>query len=296
MQRLGAGAADIEHQGFGLEVAVRPQGDGARGKNLGLAGADVADRQVDLGARVSALVKGDLGGDAGIGQGAGSDHGIVQFHVMLRALASEAHGVNGNMAGAQRVDGIGADAAGVVVAVAEQDHGADGQVGSLLAQLLEAVADAGRGRVGLQILQVVDAGGHVVDAVETRLKRAVEAGQDAVLKRLDGLRLARETVLGYGHAARIVHQHGDDVLLRLQLGDGDGRLPQQHQQQAARSVCKPQMTQARQLRITGAACARRERISHARPTAAATISSTSTHFGHAPRGQIGRVHRPNADT
>ena len=33
---------------------------------------------------------------------------------------------------------------------------------------------------------------------------------------------------------------------------------------AASSVCKPQMIQARQLRITGAACARRERISHAK--------------------------------
>jgi hypothetical protein len=52
---------------------------------------------------------------------------------------------------------------------------------------------------------------------------------------------------------------------------------------AARSVCKPQITQARQLRMTGAARASRERISQARPVAAATISSASTHFGHAPK-------------
>ena len=52
---------------------------------------------------------------------------------------------------------------------------------------------------------------------------------------------------------------------------------------AASSVCKPQITQARQLRMTGAACARRERISQARPAAAARISSTSIHFGHAPK-------------
>ena len=114
MQRLGAGAADIEHQSFGLEVALRPQRDGASGKDFGLAGADIAHRQVDLGAVVSALVKGDLGGDTRIGQGAGSDHDIVQLHVMLSALAPEAYGVNGNMAGAQRVDRIGADAARVV--------------------------------------------------------------------------------------------------------------------------------------------------------------------------------------
>ena len=82
------------------------------GQDLGLARTDVAHRQVDLGAGVSALVEGDLGGEAGVGQGAGSDHGIVQFHVMCGVLASEAHGVNGNVAGAQRADGVRADAAG----------------------------------------------------------------------------------------------------------------------------------------------------------------------------------------
>ncbi len=51
---------------------------------------------------------------------------------------------------------------------------------------------------------------------------------------------------------------------------------------AAISVCKPQITQTRQPRITGAASARRERINQARPAAAARISSTSIHFGQAP--------------
>ncbi len=149
LERFGARAADIEHQGLGLQVAVRPQADGARSEDFRLAGADIAHGQVDLGAGVSALMQRDLGGEAGIGQGARSDHGIIQFHIVRGALASEAHGVNGNVAGAQRVDGVRADAAGVVVAIAEQHHGADGQVGRLLAQLLQAVADARGGRAGL---------------------------------------------------------------------------------------------------------------------------------------------------
>ena len=33
---LAPGAADIEHQSFGLEIAVRPQGDGAGGQHLRL--------------------------------------------------------------------------------------------------------------------------------------------------------------------------------------------------------------------------------------------------------------------
>ena len=97
----------------------------------------------------------------------GSDHDVIQLHIMFGVLASEAHGVNRNVAGAQRADGIGADASGVIVAVAEQHHRADGQIGGLLDQLLEAVADAGGGRGGLQILEIVDAGGRA----STRYRR-----------------------------------------------------------------------------------------------------------------------------
>ena len=52
---------------------------------------------------------------------------------------------------------------------------------------------------------------------------------------------------------------------------------------AASSVCRPQMTQARQLRMTGAACAMRERISHARPRGRGQDQQHQIHFGHAPK-------------
>ncbi len=77
MQRLGAGASDIEHQSFALEVALLAEGDHASGENFGLAGADIADRQIDLGAVVTALMEGDLGGDARIGEGARSNRDII---------------------------------------------------------------------------------------------------------------------------------------------------------------------------------------------------------------------------
>src|SRR6202035_3020158 len=109
------------------------QGHGARGENLRLTGAHVANREVDLRAGVSTLVPADFGGDAGVGQGAGSTHGIAQLHVVRGSLASEAHGVNGNVASAQRVNGIRTDASRVVVAVTEKHYASDRQVGSLVA-------------------------------------------------------------------------------------------------------------------------------------------------------------------
>ena len=223
LQGLGAGAADIEHHELGLPIAIGAEGDGARRQNLGLGLAHIADAKSQLAAGVSALMEGDAGGEARIGEGAGRDDGVVELDVVLGTLAAEAYGVDGNVAGAQRADGRFADAARVVVAIGEKDDGADGKVGSLLGQLLQAVAEARGGRGGLQVLEVLDAGGHVVDAVEASLKGAIEIGEDAVLQRFDGLRLTSGAVLDDGHAAGIVDHYGDDVLLRLQLGDGDAR-------------------------------------------------------------------------
>jgi hypothetical protein len=50
-------------------------------------------------------------------------------------------------------------------------------------------------------------------------------------ERFDRLRLPRGAVLRNCHAARVIHHDGDDVLLRLEFGHQDGRLPQQQQQQ-----------------------------------------------------------------
>ena len=114
------------------------------------------------------------------------------------------------------------------------------------------------GAVGCSSFRLSMRAGAVVDAIKARLKGSVEAGQHAVLKRLHGLRLARGTVLGDAHAARIVHQHGNDVLLRLQLGDTViAGCHSSTRTIAASSVCNPQMTQARQLRMIGAASLRR---------------------------------------
>src|SRR5215469_3292811 len=191
--------------------------------------------------------------------------------------------MDGNVPGAQSIYGIRADATGVVITVTEQYHGADRQVRCLRAQLLEAVAQARRGSIWLQRFEILYTSGHVVNAVKARLERAVEARENAVVERLYGLTLAGGAVLGYGHASRVVHEHGDDVLLRLQLRDRDRRLPEQGQHDCGDCRLQTPHIQARQMRIAGAARFKRERISQASPAAAARISNARTHFGHAAK-------------
>ena len=159
---------------------------------------------------------------------------------MGRLLAAEADGVNGDVAVAQRRDRLDVDAAGVVGAVAQQHDRADGQIGGFVGQLLEAVADVRGRRGGLQLLEIGDAGqlGCRGDRGASETSFA-SAGERAVLERLDRLSLPRGSVFRDRHAARVVHQDGDDVLLRLQLGDRDRRLPQQE-----RAAPRPARTEA----------------------------------------------------
>ena len=69
-----------------------------------------------------------------------------------------------------------------------------------------------------------------IEAVQTNLEFLAQRVQYAVLERFHRPHLPRRAFVRNGHAARIVHQHGDDVLLRLQFGDADRRLPQQQEQ------------------------------------------------------------------
>ena len=76
------------------------------------------------------------------------------------------------------------------------------------------------GAAGVQLLEVGDAREPAVEAIEARLKLLLDAGQHAAAAapRPPGSGASMPS-LGDRHAARIVHQDGDDVLLRLELGD-----------------------------------------------------------------------------
>ena len=135
------------------------------------------------------------------------------------------------MAAAQRGNRVQIDAAGIVGAVAEHEDGADGQIGGLSGELLEAIADM-RHRLGrVQIVDLVHAGELAIHAIEAGLEALLQLGEHATLEGLHGLRFARAAVFVDAHAGGIVHHHGDDVLLRLQLGDHQRGLPQQKQQE-----------------------------------------------------------------
>ena len=127
----------------------------------------------------------------------------------------------------------------------------------------------------------------VSSAVETRLKFLLELVEHAVLQApwRPALR-AVAPLVGDGHAARIVHQHGDDVLLRLQLGDGDRRLPQQHQHHRRQErLQEPDRPQPASCESARAACGSRERIRPRQPGRRRQHSSSRTHFGQPPEGQ-----------
>jgi hypothetical protein len=174
-------------------------------------------------------MKTHLSGEARIGQRARRDRGVVDLHVVRHLLGAEADGVHRNPAAAQSGNRIEIDPAGIVRAVAQQHHRADRQISCFAASCFRPspMRVAGSGRRTFQIVEFRDARDLAVEAVEANLKFLLQLVEHAAFERFDGLRFAcRATVVRDGHAARIVHQHRDDVLLRPQLGHQDGRLPQ----------------------------------------------------------------------
>ena len=146
-------------------------------------------------------------------------------------------------AAAQRGDRLAIDAAGVVGAVAEQHHRADGQVRrfpsascfrlSPMRVAARSACSSFRSSMRVEL---------AVEAVEARLKLLLDSRR---ARRSEAPRPpapgASTPSSAMRHAARIVHQHGDDVLLRLQLRDRDRRLPQQHSTSAASIDCSTQI-------------------------------------------------------
>src|ERR1700681_1638151 len=71
-----------------------------------------------------------------------------------------------------------------------------------------------------------------IETIEARLILFLQLAEHPILERFNGLGLPGGPVLGDGHAARVVDQHSDDVLLRLELSNRYRRLPEQDQQQS----------------------------------------------------------------
>ena len=96
-------------------------------------------------------MKTDFGREARIGQGPRRDGGVINFHIVRRLFGAESHRVNRDSPAAKRGNRIEIDPVGIVRAIAEQHHCADGQVGRFSGQLLQIVAEAS-GRRGRQFL------------------------------------------------------------------------------------------------------------------------------------------------
>jgi hypothetical protein len=101
----------------------------------------------------------------------------------------------------------------------------------LSAPSLEAVGNVGGRRARLQLLEIGNARELAVNAIQARLEFLLQPRERAPLQRVDRLSETRRSAfLTRRHAARVVHEDRDDVLLRLQLADHHDRLPDERQQ------------------------------------------------------------------
>ncbi len=86
------------------------------------------------------------------------------------------------------------------------------------------------GADGPHFLQARNARRFAVEPIKACLELLLETRQHSALHNFDGTLQAGGAVLRGGHAARVVHHDGDDVLLGFELRNHQGRLPEQDQQ------------------------------------------------------------------
>src|SRR5207302_3759029 len=115
---------------------------------------------------------------------------IIALHVLV-LLAAESHSVHRNVSAAQGGDGIEIDSAGIIGAIAQQDHSPDRQVRGFVRQLLETISNAGYWRRRVELVQAVHAIQLAVHAVKPRLESLLQIRKHAALESLDGLCLTR---------------------------------------------------------------------------------------------------------
>ena len=86
------------------------------------------------------------------------------------SFAAEPDGVDGNALALDFGDGFEIDAAGVVGAVAQQHHRADGQRRRVRQHFFQAVADVRGGRGGVQLVRAFDAFQMIAQTIKPDLK------------------------------------------------------------------------------------------------------------------------------
>ena len=170
LQVLHPGVAGIEQHRFGLRGAVALQNDVARRQNLS---APSRTTRCAFSPFESLLMESDLRLQARFCERARRQLDVGDLDVVRHVLAAEADGVDGNPLALDFRDGFQIDAAGVVGAVAHQNHRADGQRGRIRQHFLQAVADVRGGRRGVQLVQVFDAFQMIAQPVKSNLKFAL---------------------------------------------------------------------------------------------------------------------------
>ncbi len=223
---------------FSLEASVGAQGDLVFFQNF----VAVANHEGGLFARVAMLREGHGGGYTRVCESLFRDTYILDLDIVRELFATESDGVHGKTTIAQGLESVGTDsraaeAGRVLSAIAKKDDRTDWKIGGVRDQLPESIIDAGGGSRGRDALCAVDALDVSVEAIKTRLETILESGEHSAVEGCQcGVFAGTAVHISRGHAARIVHDDGNDVLLRTEFPHRHCRLPQEEQQQRQRST------------------------------------------------------------
>ena len=224
--RVGGGEADPHRGG----LAVGGQGDGLVGDDAAL----VLDHQADPLAAVAGLGDDDVDDQGRPPQDGARRVDAADLDVLRVFLAPEPHREDRHprrLQGQQRLfDGP----VGVVGAVGDEHEAGQGHAGELLPRPGQGLADVGPGPVVGELAHRADAGGARREAEQPHREPVAEGGeQRALVAELAADDVGARPALDVRdlHAARVVDEHPEEVLLRLDLRQHQHRPPQADDEQ-----------------------------------------------------------------
>ena len=121
---LGAGRTSVEQNLLSLLASVGLKSEIMGGQDF----AAFLHRDLAVLARITALPERHHRRQTGIFQCARRHHGVREFYVFFELLMPDPNRVDRNLMALDLLDGFEVDAAGILGAVAEQHHRADGKI------------------------------------------------------------------------------------------------------------------------------------------------------------------------
>src|SRR6185437_13059216 len=126
-------------------------------------------------------------------------------------------------------DGVAIHSAGIIATISQEYNRSEWYGPCLRGDVAKAVADTSGAIGSRDLADAIDSRGIVPEFVEADLEFLFQRRREFRIQKVGGLADSRGTRIGDAHAAGVIYENSDNVLLRAQTSDADSGAPEHKQ-------------------------------------------------------------------